>query len=170
MIADFDPNCTTRQLNENDWSHYKDFCARLLEGQNLEDLAAFVCRKNPDDPQSWRDRLTKKDIISFGLFHKDNLIGHACIVFSDQNAEFTGIAIEPSYRKNGLADTLHHARKRYLQSINFKGEAFAQILEENTRSIEAASRNGFEAYGSRIDGEGNDATKYHLLRLRTLNL
>ncbi len=149
---------TAREITRADWEAYRDFYKSM---KNPQHFSGFLQGRDLDDPKTYDalfDWFTQPFVL-FGLWDKDRMVGQTSISFitmdKGKTAYFSGSEITDDYRGLRLADKLYEVRTEHLRRIGFDGPVMMSIHPDNTRSQNAAARNGFVKTGEQ-DAQGRD--------------
>lgn len=150
---------SVRPVTPDDWQAYKNYYKGLSDPHHF---SGFLVGKDLDAPETYQElfdnTISTGDMVIFGLWHKDRMIGQSAINFFDtdngKQAFLAGSEVADNYRGQRLVNNFYHARMAYLANIKFTGEVYMTISEENSSSQKAAERNGFENTG-KMDRNGS---------------
>lgn len=141
-------------IGEQDWAAFKDYYSSLSKPEHFVDAQRDVA-----SPSAWKQVLIDGNSggrTLFGVWHKETMIGMTGLIVSDAHdprdsvAVMTTSELADSYRGQGLSSLLYDARKQHLDDIRFQGIVETYIAFDNTASIRAAEKNGFELQNDRI--------------------
>ena len=163
-------NFEIRILQAEDYLLYKDIRLELLKnhptyfGSDEQEEKAF-------DDTTWKNRLSKDTVDSYGVFNDGQLIGLAVVVYQPRRkmkhiANLNSMYVKPSFRHLGAASRLLDAIVRDL-SLKKIHRLNLSVVETNASAIQLYQSNGFVEYGLEPDVI-NEQGKYHSLLLMSL--
>lgn len=139
-----------RELKASEFDIFKSIRLELLDnnpsyfGSDYDSESKF-----PD--QTWKDRLTKDTVKTYGIFSNTDLCGICVLVFSPRNkmkhvATLNSMYIRPEFQRKGLAKKLIEKILEDLSSMEIK-RLNLSVVSENNKAISMYENLGFVTYG-----------------------
>ena len=117
-------NTELRLLTQSDFEILKMFHVKHFQNYKISD-------------ESFKAYLSQPQYKTFGMFHVKHLIGYVIFLTSQYEADIVYIAVQPKFRRNGVATTL-------LNTIKTPGfKIFLEVSIDNEGAIEFYKAQGF---------------------------
>lgn len=123
---------------------------RLMEKRDAAPAAELEKRvfSQPWSEKAFRDTVDNDDYIYIAAEHDRLLVGYIGCIVSLDGADITNIAVEPGYRRLGIADELLKQMFLLLGQRGV-GTVYLEVRQSNAGAQRLYERNGFEQIGRR---------------------